>query len=151
MIGKYFRHLDLFVNQIGNYIEPEAKEILKSQITGKVLKPPSRKELGKWRLMIQPDYPVKFKPCSLNGNNIQVDFSCNVEGELPILGDRSKSANLINKYNILIRVWALEDKLSYRPDFDSENIKGLIEGNEGKRVIMRFHIDILRVPHHRWE
>ena len=98
MIGKYFNHLHHFVNRIGNYLEPETKEQLKSQITGIVLKPPNKKELGKWRLLIQPDYPIKYKPCSLNGNKIQVDFSCDVEGEIPKIGDRTKSAELIKKY-----------------------------------------------------
>jgi len=142
MLNEYRRRLNFFTQMLNKFIEPEDIEILKGKISGLVISPANRKKDGKWNFSISNDYPIRFCPCNLNGNMIQVDFSCNIEGNIPSLNKRDVTIwDAIEKYNVLIRVWSLEERLSFRNNFDSESIRDLIQINDQRRVILRFHID----------
>jgi len=141
MITNYQSRLNYFVQMLDDFIEPDATEILKSKISGLINSPAEKKKDGRWSLSISPNYPIKFR------NKVQVDFSCHIEGIVPKLRNRIKNSASVffEKYNILIRVWSLEDKLSYRKGIDSDTLIENIIENDMRRVILRFHID-KRVP-----
>lgn len=127
---------------LDKFIEPDAAEILKSKISGLITCPANKKADGRWSLSISPDYPLRFCPCDINGNKVQVDFSCNIEGIIPSYKHRrNPDYKIFEKYNILIRVWSLEDKLSFREGIDSDTLIEKVIENDFKRVILRFHID----------
>jgi hypothetical protein len=124
------------------FIEPDAAEILKAKISGLITCPAGKKTDGRWSLIILPDYPLKFCPCDINGNKVQVDLSCYIEGVVPSNKHKENpDYKIIKKYNILIRVWSLEDKLCIREGIDSDTLMERVIENNMKRVILRFHID----------
>jgi hypothetical protein len=142
MLNEYRRRLNFFAQMLNKFIEPEDIEILKGKISGLIVTPPDKKNDGRWNFSISSSYPLKFHPCNLNGNKIQVDFSCIIEGRIPSLKNRETTVwDALEKYNVLIRVWSLEDKLSFRDEFDSETVRDLLQANDQRRVILRFHID----------
>jgi hypothetical protein len=142
MLNEYRRRLIFFTQKLNKFIEPEDIEILKGKISGLITVPPDRKKDGKWSFSISHDYPLRFCPCDLNGYKIQVDFSCIIEGIIPSLSKKDISIlDTIEKYNVLIRVWSLEEKLSFRNKVDSESLRDMIQLNDHRRVILRFHID----------
>ncbi|GAG59979.1 unnamed protein product [marine sediment metagenome] len=61
-----------------------------------------------------------------------MDISCELEGR----------DNIITKQNILLRLWSLDENLSYREEVDSPKLKAELERNIWKRVILRFHFDL---------
>lgn len=142
IINRYQSRLNYFVQMLDKFIEPDAIEILKGKISGLITCPADKKTDGRWSLLISPDYPLKFHPCDINGNKVQVDFSCDIEGIVPNSRHKENPIyKIIEKYKILIRVWSLENKLSFREGIDSDTLIEKIIGNDMKRVILRFHID----------
>jgi len=142
MINEYKKRLNFFVNYLDDYILPESKEIIKNQISSLIKVDARRNTVGRWKFKILREFPVKFHPCDINGNKVQVDFSCNIDGEIPPLRHgRSLRIKRIENYTILIRLWSLEENLSCREEFDSEDIMHNIRDNNMERVILRFHLD----------
>jgi hypothetical protein len=142
MINKYRQRLNFFVNRLDGFLLPESKEIIKDQTSSIIKLPANRRTAGKWKFEISPYFPVKFYPFQLNGNTVQVDFSCSIDGEIPPSRIRINQEKIyIENYTILIRLWSLEESLSFREDYDSEKIKQDVRDNNNERVILRFHID----------
>lgn len=142
MINRYQNRLNYFIQKLTKFIEPDSAEILKTKISGLIIRQAGRKADGKWSFVILPDYPLKFRPCNIDGNKVQVDFSCLIEGIIPKHLHRDGSIDrIIEKYNVLIRVWSVDDKLSYREDVDSKSLIEKVIENDNRRVILRFHID----------
>lgn len=142
MINKYKNRLSYFVNFIDSYLEPGSKEILKDNISGLISIPVQKKTSGRWNFIIPIQYPLKFRPCEINGMKVQIDIACHIEGIIPCKINKKKSeGHYIDKYNILIRVWSLDDKLTFREGIDSDDLLQNLIDNKMKRVILRFHID----------
>lgn len=115
---------------IGKFLEPNSKEILK-QKAGSLRTTLQRKRkvnTAEWRLAISPKNPLTF---ITNDCHFQVDISCEIEG----IGD------LINKQNMLIRIWSCDNNTCFRNEMDAAILKEKIEQEGGKRVMLRFHID----------
>jgi len=117
-------------HHIGNFLEPNSKEILKQKagLLRTSLKRKRNVETVDWRLAISPKNPLIF---ITNDCHFQVDISCEIEG----------IGNLINKQNMLIRVWSYDINTCFRDEMDAAILKEKIKQEGGKRVMLRFHID----------
>ena len=126
-IRDYPRNLELLVNtHIQKFLEVGSKEILINK--ARSLKSTIQKS-DNWRFSISPEHPLTFKK---NNLNLQVDFSCEIEGV----------GNDFKKHNIQLRIWCLDENICYRAGLDHPKIKEDLETCEWKRVILRFHFDL---------
>ena len=66
-----------------------------------------------------------------NNDKLQVDILCELEG----------TEKDITKQNISLRIWCLDENISYREGLDHPEFKAKLERNYWKRVILRFHFD----------
>ncbi len=81
-----------------------------------------------WSFCIPRDTPFEF----IQNNGLQVDISCIIEGK----------GNNISKQNFEIRIWSLDENLSYREGIDSPELRAELEQSSWKRVVSRFHFDL---------
>nr|WP_321496609.1 hypothetical protein [uncultured Methanolobus sp.] len=93
------------------------------------LKMKKKKVSPSWNIKINRDKPLVFIS---NKKNLQVDVCCEIKGE----GDT------ILKQNVELRIWSLNQSLSYRDKIDSDHLKIDLESANWKRVISRFHFDL---------
>lgn len=126
-IRDYPRNLELLVNMhIQKFLEVGSKEILINK--ARSLKSTIQKS-NNWRFSISPEHPLTFKK---NDLNLQVDFSCEIEGV----------GNDFKKHNIQLRIWCLDENICYRAGLDHPKIKEDLGTCGWKRVILRFHFDL---------
>lgn len=125
-IKEYPVKLERLVNQhIGDFLDAGSKDILINK--ARTLKSTIKKRNGSWRFSIE-DKPLTFIK---NDHELKIDVTCKLEGV----------GNTIQKQNIQLRIWCLDDGICYRDGLDHPDLKGKIERNGNKRVILRFHFD----------
>lgn len=81
-----------------------------------------------WQFDIPRNAPFEF----VQKDGLQVDISCIIVGK----------GNYIKKQNFEIRVWSLNENLSYREGIDSPTLKDELQLANWKRVVSRFHFDL---------
>lgn len=133
---EYPRNLEMFSQQkyIGKYLDVGSREILIDR--AKAFGQHRQRKRGSlpynWRFSISQEHPLTFIKNDVNGYMLQIDVSCETEGK----GDD------INKHNVLLRVWSLDEKISFREGLDAIGLKTKLKQLEWKRVILRFHFDL---------
>ncbi len=128
-IKNYPLSLKLLVNQrngIEKFLKGGSKQILIHR--AEALKS-TIKRGSNWRFSIPIEHPLIFIE---NNSQLQVDISCELEGR----------DDTIIKQNIILRLWSLDENLSYREEVDSTELKVKLEHNIWRRVILRFHFDL---------
>jgi len=127
-IDDYPRYLELLAthHNMNKFLESSSRNILINR--ARSLKAYIKRG-GKWKFTIPRDKPITFIK---NDNKLQVDISCEMEG----------TGNIIQKQNILLRIWSLDKSICYREDVDHPNIKTKLSNIGWRRVILRFHFDL---------
>jgi hypothetical protein len=130
-IKEYPKHLNLLAKNkhVGKLINDRSKAILiqrASDLTNSL----SRRGVSNppWGFYIPRETPFEF----VQKDGMQVDVSCIIEG---------KGKDIL-KQNFEIRVWSLDEKLSYREGIDSPELRDELQSSNWKRVISRFHFDL---------
>jgi hypothetical protein len=80
---------------------------------------------------------LRFRETEINGYRFYVDIVCDFrwKDEVP------------HRRDIVLRLWTLDDKMLYRPQWDSDMICRLANGSPRgleRRVMLRFHFDMAR-------
>lgn len=89
-----------------------------------------------WGYSISHEYPLRFKPSTELGLELQVDIYCDIkwaEGVIPVTQD------------IKVRVWSTYDNLIYDPNRDAKEIEIKLtdpQRTHSGRVVTRFHLDL---------
>ena len=96
-----------------------------------VIKNKRKKTPATWKFSIPLERPLVFKMAEVDGFRLQADIACDIEG----CGDD------INRQSAVLRVWSLDENVSYREQLDTVGLKGILESCGWKRVILRFHLD----------
>jgi len=131
----YPRYLEILAQQhLEGYLDAGSKatlidraRALRVSIQGK-----KRRRKIKWNFVIPRDHPLTFKINTVDSKRLQVDVSCQIEG----------CNETIHKHNVVLRIWSLDDDLSFRDGVDSDNLKAILEKVNWRRVILRFHFDL---------
>lgn len=134
-IKEYPRNLEILAQQhLSKYLDAGSKELLieraralRSSFQGK-----KKKSSVKWSFVIPRDYPLTFKINDVDSKKLQVDISCEIEGQ----------SETIHRQNVLLRIWSWDKDLSYREGVDADHLKVLLEKVGWRRVILRFHFDL---------
>lgn len=91
------------------------------------------KNLNSWGLRIDKAEPLRFAPNMVQDYRVQVDLFC--ETHWPADPDEPAESHTMG-----VRVWALDQKICYRPAWDAADIEPQLT-NPIRRVIMRWHYD----------
>jgi hypothetical protein len=131
--------LRILARYIRGIIEPDSKDLLgevADQVPSVGKGRPVRKGriAGlKWEISIQHNRSLRFIRAETD-HRLQPDLFCTLastdEGEWPLQGQ-----------NLVLRIWSLDKKLSYRKEWDSISVAQRIRQNMYRRVIMRLHFD----------
>jgi len=134
LIKEYSRHLEMLAQEgyVGSYLEEGSKHLLieRAKILNTCIRK-NKKGHAEWRILISREKPLTFIKSDVDNLKLQVDISCEIEG----IGDE------IKKHNILLRVWSLDEKISYRDDMDAVELKNKLECLGWRRVMLRIHFD----------
>ncbi len=87
-----------------------------------------------WGFRIEPEAPLRFNEAKVDGLRLRVDLFLrsywdSVPAEMPV------------DLNIAVRVWALDEHVYFREDWDAERLNSDISSNNG-RVMLRMHFDL---------
>lgn len=132
-IEEYPRNLEILARSyITDFLADGSKEALieRAKQLGFVIKS-KRRTPATWRFSIPFERPLVFKMSGVNGLRLQVDIVCEIGG----CGDD------ISRQNIVLRVWSLDENVSYREQLDTIGLKEILESCGWKRVMLRFHLD----------
>lgn len=132
---EYPRNLEVVAQSyLVNYLAPGSKELLiqRARQLGFAIKNKRRTRPAKWRFSIPFERPLVFKSTDVDGLKLQVDVVCAIEG----------IGNTINRHNMVLRVWSLDEKISYREHLDAIELKDILQSYDWKRVMIRFHLDL---------
>lgn len=138
----YPGNLRFLAEYINSYVDSHSKALLyeiSSKINASIVSPQKGKRPATWRVSISKEHPLEFKKSSEGNFEVHVDLSCEMEGEVASL-DSDKT--VLKKYNVLIRIWSCQEKISYRERIDAPGLKQELEGQGWNRVVSRFHMDL---------
>lgn len=89
----------------------------------------------RWGYEISPDEPLEFVETEVHGTRLRADIYCDVqwtvENDLPI------------KQDLVLRVWALDNRVTIRENLDHEAVSGQL--SHRGRVMLRYHFDLANV------
>lgn len=88
--------------------------------------------LRPWGYKIPPDGPLRFQEVVIDGLRYRVDVIC----EALWRGEEDTPHSL----RLVLRVWCLNDDVTFRQDWDASCIRGRLNPQYG-RVMVRFHFD----------
>lgn len=134
-ISEYPQNLKTFLDKYGRgYLDYSTTSSLYKTVKDMgelvdVSKNKKRKTPPSWAVKIERNKPLVFVK---NKDNLQVDICCDIQGK----------GNVVTKQNIELRVWSLNQQMSYRDEVDSLALKDELEIVNWKRVISRFHFDL---------
>ena len=134
-IEDYPRNIELLVNQhLGNYIHAGSKALLieRARLFGRFFEKRRRNRPVIWKFSIPREHPLIFNVSSVDSCRLQVDVSCEIEGR----------DDKINKQNILVRVWCLEQRISFRRSIDAIELEDILKSLDWRRVVFRLHFDL---------
>ena len=137
--GQYPTCLQYLHDYAGPFLTEDSKALLKEKkgIISKELTASGTAE-REWSINIAPSRPLTFVNCEEKKVKIQIDVSLNLQGTyFPADKDKFK----INSHCINVMIWSLEPTVSFREQYDAAELRTKIEENDGKRVMVRFHID----------
>lgn len=86
-----------------------------------------------WELLIDCDEPLEFKATEID-KRLQPDIFCELEIS------KNHEFNL-KEYKLVIRIWSICEKMSYKKERDSDDIKKILESQDYKRVMFRCHME----------
>jgi hypothetical protein len=142
---EYPRNLRILGEYINDYVDSRSKALLNeisNRISTSTISPKKKKQPVTWRMSISKENPLVFKKSSEGKFEVHVDLSCEIEGEVTSL-DSDKI--VLTKYNVLIRIWSHQEKISYRERIDAPELRQELERQSWNRVISRFHIDLREI------
>lgn len=134
-IEEYPRNLEMLARSyITDYLAEGSKEILiqRARQLAFFIRNKRKKTPARWMFSIPFERPLVFKVSDVDGLKLQVDIVCEIEG----------CGNDINKHNIVLRVWSLDERVSYREMLDAIELKDVLASCGWKRVMLRFHLDL---------
>lgn len=134
-IEDYPRNLEMLVQRhLSNYLDAGSKELLigRARILQDSLKRKRKNRPVKWNFTIPREHPLVFKTSDVDSNKLQVDISCEIEGQ----------DDKIYRQNVLVRVWCLDKDLSFREGIDAIELEKILKGIGWRRVVLRFHFDL---------
>jgi hypothetical protein len=133
-IEEYPRNLEMLARSyITSFLVESSKEALieRARQLSFVIKNKRKKTPAIWRFSIPLQHPLVFRLAEVDGFRLQVDIACDIEG----CGDD------IRKQSVVLRVWSLDENVSYREQLDAIRLKEILGACGWKRVILRFHLD----------
>jgi hypothetical protein len=94
-----------------------------------------------WGYVVFPSQPIEFHSCRVREYDIHVDLHCSFKWIITATG------TIPTEQNLVLRVWSSDKRLTFRKEWDSDEIKGQLEGIDkegkpGKRVMLRYHFDL---------
>jgi hypothetical protein len=133
-IEEYPRNLEMLARSyIPGFLVEGSKDALieRAKQLSFAIKNKRRKTPAIWRFSVPLEHPVVFKLTKVAGLRLQVDIACDIEG----CGDD------IRKQSAVLRVWSLDENVSYREQLDAIGLKAILGACGWKRVMLRFHLD----------
>ncbi len=133
-IEVYPRNLEMLARSyITGFLVEGSKEALieRAKQLSFVIKNKRKRTPATWKFEIPLDRPLVFKMTEVDGFRLQVDIACDIEG----CGDD------ISRQSVVLRVWSLDENVSYREQLDAVGLKGILGSCGWRRVILRFHLD----------
>lgn len=133
-IEEYPRNLEMLARSyITGFLAEGSKEALieRAKQLSFVIKNKRKKTPATWKFSIPLERPLIFKMAEVDGFRLQVDIACVIEG----CGDD------ISRQSVVLRVWSLDENVSYREQLDAFGLKEILESCNWKRVMLRFHLD----------
>ena len=141
---EYPKILSICINRyLYKYLESESKRYLidiTKELT-KSMKINIGNKKRKWNIIIPSDHSIKFKNVDIKGYKIYIDLYCNIKGE----------NDTINSNNIVIRLWSLDERLSFRKNIDNSEYEKMFQDIGWKRVLCRFHFDSKRIDERNFD
>lgn len=134
-IEEYPKNLEMLARSyITNFLEVSSRAALieRAEQLRFVIKNKRKKTPAAWKFEIPLKRPLVFKMAEVDGFRLQVDIACDIEG----CGDD------ISRQSAVLRVWSLDENVSYREQLDAVGLKGILESCGWKRVMLRFHLDL---------
>ena len=135
------RDIRILGGRIGRILAPDSAQVLEHvsaqleacQITSR-RRPRKNEELPLWEFKISSQRSLKFRP-SWDEPKLQPDIFCRLIGP-------GEAGWPLQRQQFVLRVWSLNDRLSYRPEFNADSIGNWLRA-QGKpdRVLFRFHFD----------
>ena len=137
--GQYPTSLQFLYEYAGHFLTEDSKALLieKKGIINKELTATQPTE-KKWSISIPQSRPLTFVNCEEKKVKTKIDVSFDLHGTYSPSDNKNFK---INNHCINVRIWSLESAVSFREQYDATELRTRIEGNEGKRVMVRFHID----------
>ncbi len=90
-------------------------------------------------IAIPKEHPLKFKLSNECGCKLHVDIYCRIQGEIePKRFDDVK----FKLYSVAFRIWSHDKGISYRNEWDADELEQKLRKQECKRVVKRFHLDL---------
>jgi len=139
---EYSSNLRFLETYIKSYLEPcsygtlsDVAEKLKQSIT----RHGRRKTPLQWSIIIPKENPLKFKLSDDCGFILHVDLFCRIKGEAV---PRRFDTVTFKLYSVVFRIWSHNKDVSYRSEWDANELKDKLSKQEWKRVMKRFHIDL---------
>ena len=87
-----------------------------------------------WGFSIEPSAPLRFRETKADGLRIRIDLFMNSYWN-------SEPAQAPYRLTATMRLWALDEPVYFRPDWDAEHLYEEIEPGNG-RVMLRAHFDL---------
>jgi hypothetical protein len=95
-------------------------------------------------LSLMPNESLRFIQCNVNGMKFQVDLSFNLHYRIDYHTEDGSclqiSHDSANLHTLLLRIWSLDHSLSFRSDWDANQLEPQIKSG-GRRVVARMHFD----------
>jgi len=88
--------------------------------------------IGPWGYRISPEMPLRFQDTMINDLWLRVDVVC----EALWIGENNEPHSQL----LVVRVWALNDDVMFREDWDAPGIKARVNPEYG-RVMLRLHFE----------
>jgi len=141
-IFDYFKNLYEIGTEIEPFLDWDSKD--KLEHIYQIFWHNSKNQKGKnkpipWRILIERQDPLIFNMPECEESKIHVDVTCDIQG---IVDSPTSEETTFTKYNLELRVWSHDEKLSFREGIDSNELREKLERQNWKRVMLRFHMDM---------
>lgn len=130
-LGTLQRQIRMLNHLLAPVLDSQSSGILEQVVVATFPSTGPREEM---RYVVNEERPLIFRAQTIDGIEVQPDIFC----KMRISGD---SSSPILEQNVVIRVWSLSSRSSYRREWDARRVRTLLEKQGYKRVIARYHFD----------
>lgn len=138
---EYSSSLRFLETYIRDYLEPCSHSTLSdlsANLDQSIRRHGRRKTPLQWSITIPKEHPLKFKLSDECGYILHVDLFCRIQGEVK---PRRFDDVTFKLYSAVFRIWSHDKDISYRNEWDADELEQKLSKQEWKRVVKRFHID----------